>query len=127
VEVIERPTCSEVVRWLSRSMDDDRRFGLRHQPIDVHPIANVLVMMLEAPRRTLQPPEVPERVPLLAEKIATHVVVYPVNTPTLRIEISDRFRSDEPARARDESCLAHPSSASSSAGSSTYRLSRAVA
>ena len=105
VEVVEWPRGREVVGWLGRAMDDEIRLLLGDDAQDRLAVADVDVTVLEMPRRSSQPLEVPGRVPVLAEEVAPHVVVDAVHAPAALVEEGHHLRSDEPAGAGDESGL----------------------
>ena len=102
---VDRPTenfIREVVGWLGRAMDDEIRLLLGEDAQDRLAVADVDVTVLEMPRRSSQPLEVPGRVPVGAEEVATHVVVDPDHTEASLVQERDAFRADQPAGAGNE-------------------------
>src|SRR6266496_1038323 len=102
VEVFERHASGEIVRWLSRAMNDQIETFLGEESQHGITISNVELDVLEPRDRRFEAALVPARVPVSAKENGAHVVV---DTHDLRadfVEVDDRFGADETIRACDE-------------------------
>ena len=105
VEVVERPARREVVRRLSRAVNDEIGARVLDQRRHSGSIADVDVVVLEARRDLLQATEVRGRVSVRPEELPAHVVVDAVHAPALAVEGPNQLGADQPTRAGDERAL----------------------
>ena len=105
VEVLEGAIPGELVRGLCGAVDEKSGPGGVHQRVHGLAIADVEIVMGEAPSVLPQPGEIPRRVAVGTEEHAAHVVVHPMDLPPSRIEEGHRFGADEPAAPGDDDAL----------------------
>ena len=110
LEVVERPLRGEVVRRLSRGMDDQIGADLADERGHGLALTDTQVMVREVPRRRQQPIERGPGVACCSEEVCPHVVVDAVHCPAVRVEIRNGLGADEPARTGDKCRLAHVTS-----------------
>src|SRR5262249_44410263 len=102
VEIVERPACGEVVRRLSRAMNDEVRASLPDERDHAGAVSNVVRPMSIGWTLLGQPPEDKRGVALHAEELATHIVVDSTHLMSELAEVPHGLGSDQSGRAGHE-------------------------
>src|SRR5215472_1067979 len=90
------------MRRLRRTMYDQVEALRSKQFFDLCAVADIHSGVREAPRRALEPLEVPQRVTSGPEQYAAHVVIHAGDLVALAVKMFHGFRTDQPAASCHE-------------------------